>query len=79
MVPVRSPKGVKQLSFSQKSPAGKGLQGQPPSHGVEPALFSHRGAQGQALAKEKMSVEVLSTITKRMLTCLQASEDEYMV
>ena len=32
----------------------------PHLHGVEPALFSHREAQGQALAKEKMSVEVLS-------------------
>lgn len=60
MVPKGSPKEFKQLSFPQESPAGKGLQEQPPSHGVEPDLFSHRGAQGQALAKEKMSVEVLS-------------------
>lgn len=64
MVPTGSPKGFQQLSFSQESPAGKGMQGQhrppPHLHGVEPALFSHREAQGQALAKEKMSVEVLS-------------------
>lgn len=60
VVPTGSPKGFKQLSFPQESPAGTGLQGQPPPHGVEPALFSHSGAQGQALAEEKTSGEGLS-------------------
>lgn len=59
-----SPRGVQKhlnnWASSRNLQLGRGCRGNPPSHGVEPALFSHREAQGQALAKEKMSVEVLS-------------------